>query len=99
MGLRNHLIIWTHIKEEWKLCSSQRHGDNPITAEQALYAQAQREIEEIYSIRPQIPTYLQTSFYTNSKIHFQVETTSKLLRQWINTWGSVFIPYKQFQPP
>ena len=59
--------------------------------EQAQYAQAQRETEEIYSQRSLVQPRDQDVFYSNTHEHFQKESTARGLKQWLNTWNPLLL--------
>ena len=54
--------------------------------EQAQYAQAQEETEEIYSQHSLVQSCDYNVFYSNTNDHFQNESTAHGLKQWLNTW-------------
>ena len=53
--------------------------------EQAQYAQAQRETEEIYTQCSLVQPQDQDVLYSNTNKHFQKESTARGLNQWLNT--------------
>ena len=58
---------------------------------QAQYAQAQCETEEIYSQRSLVQPRDQDVFYSNTNKHFQKESTARGLQQWLNTWKPLIL--------
>ena len=59
--------------------------------EQAQYAQAQRETEEIYSQRTLVKPCDREVFYSNTNEHSQKESTALGLKQWLNTWKPLIL--------
>ena len=59
--------------------------------EQAQYAQAQQETEEIYSQRSLVQPRDWDVFYRNTNEHFQKEATARWLKQWLNTWKPLIL--------
>ena len=59
--------------------------------EQAQYAQAQRETEEIYSQRSLVKLCDREVFYSNTNEHFQNEPTARGLKRWLNTWKPLIL--------
>ena len=59
--------------------------------EQAQYAQAQWETEEIYSQCSLVQPRDWHVFYSNTNEHFQKESTACRLKQWLNTWKPLIL--------
>ena len=59
--------------------------------EQAQYAQAQQETEEIYSQRSLDQPRDRDVFYSNTNEHFQKESMARWLKQWLNTWKPLIL--------
>jgi hypothetical protein len=85
-------IIWNHVQKEWETRNKARHGHDPETQEIARIEQAQRETAVVYSTRNEILPEFQDVFYDSLEDHFEAETTSLGLRQWLNTWQSTVTP-------
>mmetsp|Transcript_6236 Transcript_6236/g.17580 ORF Transcript_6236/g.17580 Transcript_6236/m.17580 type:complete len:210 (-) Transcript_6236:28-657(-) len=84
-------ILWTHVHNNWTLRNDARHGHDQETKEQKCIEQAQREIVAIYSTRTEVMPRDRACFYPSTDTHFTHETTSRQLRQWINTWQPLFL--------
>ena len=59
--------------------------------EQAQYAQAQWETEEIYSQCSLVQPRDWDVFYSNTNEHFQKESMARGLKQWLNTWKPLIL--------
>ena len=59
--------------------------------EQAQYAQAKWETEEIYSQCSLVQPCDRDVFYSNTNEHFQKESTARGLKQWLNTWKPLIL--------
>ena len=59
--------------------------------EQAQYAQAQWEMEEIYSQCSRVQPCNRNVFYSNTNEHFQEESRARGLKQWLNTWKTLIL--------
>ena len=79
-------IIWHHVYSNWEARNADLHGIDANMIEQAQYAQAQREPEEIYSQQSLVKPCDQEVFYSNTHEHFHKESTAQGLKQWLNTW-------------
>ena len=82
-------IMWKHIHNLWITRNQDVHGNTPPTIEAAAYAQAQREVCALYDLQHQVPVAYRDIFYSSTDAHFEAETSSFLLRSWINTWRPV----------
>ena len=84
-------IIWTHVYSNWEARNADLHGIDATMHEQAQYAQAQWEMEEIYSQRSLVQPCNCNVFYSNTNEHFQKESTAQGLKQWLNTWKPLIL--------
>ena len=78
-------ILWKYIRNNWDDRNAAQHGDDPITREIALYSQAQRETEHIYALKSKVLPRDITLFYESLQTHWDTETTSTGLHQWLST--------------
>ena len=84
-------IIWHHVYSNWEARNVDLHGIYATMREQAQYAQAQRETEEIYSQQSLVKPCDREVFYSNTNEHFQKESTARGLKQWLNTWKPLIL--------
>ena len=84
-------IIWNHVYSNWEAQNADLHGIDATMHEQAQYAQAQWETEEIYSQCSLVQPLDQDVFYSNSNEHFQKESMARGLKQWLNTWKPLIL--------
>ena len=84
-------IIWQHIHDLWIRRNLDLHGHDASTREQAALHSAQREIVDLYLLRPQVRPADRNIFYSSTTEHFQKESRSSQLRVWINTWKPLIL--------
>jgi hypothetical protein len=84
-------LIWHHLHINWLSRNNDLHGVDAISREQALIAIAQQETASLYTLRHQVLPRDRQLFYSTVAIHFEKETTSRGLRQWISTWKPVIL--------
>jgi hypothetical protein len=84
-------LIWDHLYVNWEERNAALHGHDANTREAAMFAQAQRETENLYGIREQVLSRDKDLFYTTIDTHYEKETTARGLRQWLNTWKPVIL--------
>ena len=84
-------IIWNHVYSNWEARNADLHRIDATICEQAQYAQAQQETEEIYSQRSLVQPRDRDVFYSNTNKHFRKESTDCRLKQWLNTWKPLIL--------
>ena len=77
--------IWNHVYFNWEARNADLHGIDATMYEQAQYAQAQWETEEIYSQHSLVQPCNCNVFYSNTNEHIQKGSTARRLKQWLNT--------------
>ena len=84
-------IIWKHVYLNWEHRNSAQHGVDAESREAILLATATRETEALYDIRDDVLPRDQELYYTSLEAHCEQETTSRGMRQWLNTWKPVLL--------
>ena len=84
-------ILWQHIHDLWLRRNLDLHGHDASTREQAALHSAQREIIDLYLLRPLVRPADRVIFYSSTAEHFQQETRSSQLRVWLNTWKPMIL--------
>jgi hypothetical protein len=84
-------VVWKHVRKEWETRNSARHGIDDVTKEKARIEQAQREIVTMYEIKNDVLPRDRELFYATTEEHFEKETSSLALRQWLSTWKPVLL--------
>ena len=84
-------VVWKHLRKEWETQNSARHGIDDETKEKARIEQAQREIVTMYEMKNDVLPRDRELFYATTEEHFEKETSSLALRQWLSTWKPVLL--------
>jgi hypothetical protein len=84
-------IIWKHVYLNWKHRNSVQHGVDAASREAILLDSAKRETEALYDIRDEVLPRDHDLYYGTIDEHMERETTSRGLRQWLNTWKPVLL--------
>lgn len=79
-------IIWRFVYQNWEARNSEKHGIDKDTREAKLLEMAQIETQQLYNIRNQVLPRDRALFYATLDEHYERESSSVALRQWIRTW-------------
>ena len=84
-------ILWAHLFDLWEIRNSVKHGVDATSREAALAERARRETAALYDIRDNVLPRDRDLFYTTLEDHWAAESSSRGLRQWVNTWKPVIL--------
>ena len=84
-------LIWHQIYTTWEIRNDTLHGIDQSSIEVARLERAMRETEALYEVKTDVLPRDYDLFYTTIDEHYEHETTSRGLRQWIHTWKPVIL--------
>ncbi len=68
-----------------------QHGEARDARESILVARAQRATEALYALKSDVLTGERELFYSSLDEHYEYESTSTGLNQWLHTWKPVIL--------
>ncbi len=84
-------VIWRHVHAQWKVRNKAQHGEVREARERILVARAQRATEALYAIKNDVLPRDRELFYSSLEEHYEYESTSTGLNQWLLTWKPVIL--------
>jgi hypothetical protein len=79
-------LIWHQLYVMWEVRNGTLHGIDQSSIEVARLEKAKRETEALYLVKDSVLPRDSELFYRSLSEHYEQETTSRGLRQWLRTW-------------